>query len=224
MFNHVLNLLIDNLVYWRFLPAPVLQFLSNDLVFWMTAMAAIVVVGELRTEPRITAYRWLLLAAVTFVVSTSLFIVAHAIIYSPPAWSNNTGLGYQPGSASSNSFPSHHALLAGLAVSGVAFACPRRATRFAGATVICGWALVLNHAHYMTDVLFSWLLVVTGASVAVVLTRVLSRSAFPLLLQGTEAPRHATAWYSVLVKRLGGVAGGNQKLLAAKRRVRDLKR
>jgi len=107
MLNHIVSLLVDNLVYWKFLPSPVLRFLSDDLVFWIAAMAAIVVVGELRTEPRMTAYRWLIQAAVTFVVSTGLFIVAHAIIYSPPASRNEPGVVYHPGSATSNSFPSH---------------------------------------------------------------------------------------------------------------------
>lgn len=190
MLNDVLRLLADTLVYWKFLPSPVLQFLSDDLVFWMAAMAAIVVVGELWPQPRLPAYRWLMQAAVTFVVSTSLFVVAHALIYSPPAWRNQPGAIYQPGSAASNSFPSHHALLAALIVSGVAFVCPRRAIPFVGATVICGWALVLYQSHYIIDVLVSWLLVVTGAGAAMVLTRLLSRSAFPLLVQGPEAPRH----------------------------------
>lgn len=224
MLNHVLALLVDNLLYWKFLPSPVLPFLASDLVFWVAAMAVLVVVGELRTEPATTAYRWLIQAAMTFVVSTGLFVVAHALIYSPPAWRNEPGAIYQPGSAASNSFPSHHALLAALIVSGVAFVCPRRAIPFLGAAVVCGWALVLYQAHYVIDVLFSWLLVVTGAGAAMVLTRLLSRTAFPLLPQGPEARRHRTNRYSALAKLAQGVAGGSQKLLAAKRRVRELKR
>ncbi len=224
MLNHIVSLLVDNLVYWKFLPSPVLRFLSDDLVFWMAAMAAIVVVGELRTEPRITAYRWLIQAAVTFVVSTGLFLVAHAIIYSPPASRNEPGVVYHPGSATSNSFPSHHALLAALAVSWVVFVCPRRGIPFVTVAVICGWALVLNQSHYIIDVVVSWLLVGTGAGGAVILTRLLGRPAFALRAQRLEALRRAAAGCAALTKLLKGVAGSGQKLLAAKRRVRQLKR
>jgi len=223
MLNEVLRLLTDNLVYWKFLPSPVLQFLSDDLVFWMAAMAAIVVVGELWPQPQLPAYRWLVQAAVTFVVSTSLFVVAHALIYSPPAWRNEPGVVYQPGSAASNSFPSHHALLAALVVSWVLFARPRRAIPFLGAAVICGWALVLYQSHYVIDVVVSWFLVVTGAGGAVILTRLLGRTAFALLAQRLEVLRHAAARYSALRKLVQWVAGGSHKLLAAKRRVRELK-
>ncbi len=224
MINDVLRLIADNLVYWKFLPSPVLQFLSDDLVFWMAAMAAIVVVSELWPQARRPAYRWLMQAAVTFVVSTTLFVVAHALIYSPPASRNEPGVVYQPGSAASNSFPSHHALLAGLAVCGVAYVRPRRAIPFVGAAAICGWALVLNQSHYIIDVVVSWLLVVTGAGVAVILTRLLGWPALPSLAQCREVPRHATRRCVALAKLAQGVAGGSQKLLAAKRRVRDLKR
>ncbi len=222
--NHFLRLLVNDLVYWKFLPSPVLGFLASDLVFWVAGMAVLVVVGELRTEPRITAYRWLLHAAVTFVVSTGLFIVAHALVYSPPASRNEPGVVYHPSSAASNSFPSHHALLAALAVSWVVFARPRRGIPFVASAVICGWALVLFHSHYVIDVVFSWLLVVTGAGVAMVMTRLLGRPSFALLGPRLEAPRQAAARWSVLTRLLKGVAGGNQKLLAAKRRVRELKR
>ncbi len=223
MLNDVLRLLVNDLVYWKFLPSPVLEFLASDLVFWVAGMAVLVVVGELRTEPRITAYRWLLHAAVTFVVSTGLFIVAHALVYSPPASRNEPGVVYQPGSAASNSFPSHHALLAALVVSWVVFARPRRAIPFLGAAVICGWALVLYQSHYVIDVVVSWFLVVTGAGGAVILTRLLGRTAFALLAQRLEVLRHAAARYSALRKLVQWVAGGSHKLLAAKRRVRELK-
>jgi len=224
MLNDVLRLLADNLVYWKFLPSPVLRFLSDDLVFWLAAMAAIVVVGELWPRPRLPAYRWLMQAAVTFVVSTGLFIVAHAIIYSPPASRNEPGVVYHPGSAASNSFPSHHALLAALAVSWVVFVCPRRGIPFVTVAVICGWALVLNQSHYIIDVVVSWLLVATGAGIAVLLTRLLGWPALPPLAQCPEVSRHTTRRCVALAKLAQGVAGGSQKLLAAKRRIRELKR
>ncbi len=224
MLDHALRQLVDNLVFWKFLPSPVLGFLASDLVFWMTAMAVAVVIGELWTEPRITAYRWSRRAAVTFSVSTGLFLLAHATIYSPPAWRNEPGAHYQPGSNPPNSFPSHHALLAALAVSWVVFVCPRRAIPFMSAALICGWALVLYHSHYIIDVVVSWFLVGVGAGVAVTLTRKLGGPAFPLLAQRLEAPRHSAGGCSVPRKLLDRIAVGNQKLLDAKRRVRDLKR
>lgn len=224
MSNRFLRLLVDDIVYWKFLPSPVLEFLASDLVFWVAGMAVLVIVGELRTEPCITAYRWLLHAAVTFVVSTGLFIVAHALIYSPPASRNEPRVVYQPGSAASNSFPSHHALLAALVVSWVVFARPRRAIPFLGAAVICGWALVLYQSQYVIDVVVSWLLAVTGAVGAVILTRLLGRPAFALPAKRLDAHRQAVARCLVLTKHLKGMAGGSQKLLAAKRRVRELKR
>ncbi len=224
MLGHALRQLVDNLVFWKFLPSPVLGFVASDLVFWMTAMAVVVVIGELWTEPRETAYRWLRRAAVTFSVSTSLFLVAHAAIYSPPASRNEPGVVYQAGSSASNSFPSHHALLAALAVSWVVLVCPRRAIPFMSAAVICGWALVLYHSHYIIDVVVSWFLVGMGAGVAVTLTRKLGGPAFPLLAQRLEAPRHSAAGCPRIRKLLNGIAVGNQKLLDAKRRVRNLKR
>jgi len=224
MLDHALRQLVDNLVFWKFLPSPVLGFVASDLVFWMTAMAVAVVIGELRTEPRIITYRWLRRAAVTFAVSTSLFLVAHAAIYSPPAWRNELGAVYQAGSSASNSFPSHHALLAALAVSWVALVCPRRAIPFMTAAVICGWALVLYQSHYIIDVVVSWFLVGVGAGVAVTLTRELGGPLFLLRTRRLEARRHTAEGCSVQRKLLDRIAVGNQKLLDAKRRVRDLKR
>lgn len=121
-------------------------------------------------------------------------------------------------------FPLINALLAGLVVCRVAFVRPRRAIPFVGAAAICGWALVLNQSHYIIDVVVSWLLVITGAGVAVILTRLLGWPALPPLAQCPEVPRHPTRRCVALAKLAQGVAGGSQKLLAAKRRIRELKR
>jgi hypothetical protein len=129
MLNDVLRLLVNDLVYWKFLPSPVLEFLASDLVLGGRNGGT----GRRRRTANGATHNSVSLATTrcrdVCREHRPIYRGPRASLFAP-ASRNEPGVVYQPGSAASNSFPSHHALLAALVVSWVVFARPRRAIPF----------------------------------------------------------------------------------------------
>ncbi|GAC1334215.1 MAG: hypothetical protein NVS2B16_18140 [Chloroflexota bacterium] len=135
--------------------------LAAHVVLLEAAVAGVVLAIVVPRSPRVVAMQWA--TAVAIVTSSSLVFswIAAALYYLPPV--DHVG---PVTPQTSNSFPSHHALLAAWIVALVFLARPRFAAPFTVLALAIDWALVRGHFHHAIDVVASDAMVAIGALIA----------------------------------------------------------
>ncbi len=130
--------------------SDITHFIAADLVFVEGSLAATVIIVALSHRSRLTTFHWAIRATLVLPLSFVLALIGTSVYFLPP-------VGYSgpitPGI--SNSFPSHHALLATAIAALVFLLKPWWSAPFALTAVFIDGALVKEQDHHVIDVVAS---------------------------------------------------------------------
>jgi membrane-associated phospholipid phosphatase len=156
--------------------------LSRYGIFVEGVLAAMIVFSSLYPRPRVDTVRWIIYAAVTGGVSLTLALIGTTVYFVRPFHQIGAVTPDTP-----NSFPSHHALVAGFLVVLVGAVRPVWAWPLAALAVGVDIGLVVTGSHWAIDVAGSTAFVVVGTVVAQVVTPRIDAWVAPPLLSLSDA-------------------------------------
>jgi membrane-associated phospholipid phosphatase len=163
------------------------HFLAADLVFIEGSLAAILLVVILYHQPRLATFHWTITATLVLLLSFVFALIGTTVYFQPPV-----GYSGPITPAVTNSFPSHHALLAAAIVALVFLARPWLALPFAAMSGIISLALVQDHDHHVVDVLGSTAFVALATGVALLVAPAVVRWLNPSLPARSEIMQPST--------------------------------